>query len=362
MRYLLGRGLLATTLCAGACASDSPPPEPEEQQLFLGGSEGYNIFRIPALIKTSAGTLLAFAEGRQTLQDDGNIDLVLKRSEDGGQTWSPLQLVHDFGEDTAGNPAPVVDSESGRIWLPFSTNPGDSMFDRSQWLMHSDDDGLSWSEPVEITSQVKEPNWSWYASGPGRSIQLESGRLVIPSNRQDEQGVRRAHAIYSDDAGETWNRSTELAEGTDEATVAQLADGRLYMNTRYDNEELFVRAVSWSEDDGETWSETIFDDALPDPVSQGSLLQTSHGLMFCNSNSQALLVRENLTCRLSDDGGETWHTSKVVQPGPGAYSSLEELGDGRYGLLYENGQLLPYDGLAYLTFTIDWLRAPPRAE
>jgi sialidase-1 len=160
-----------------------------QADLFVSGHEGYHTFRIPALVVAPGGVLLAFAEGRRHGRGDaGEIDLVLKRSTDGGATWSPIQIIASERGMTCGNPCPVVDTDTGVIWLPFCKNLADGgetlicqgKAPRTVWLTHSVDGGVTWARPVEITAAVKQPDWTWYATGPGHGIQLRSGRLVVP--------------------------------------------------------------------------------------------------------------------------------------------------------------------------------------
>src|SRR5688500_7910916 len=191
-------------------------PAVEEQTLFEAGDGGYHTYRIPSLITTKGGAVLAFCEGRKNNRGDaGDIDLVLRRSTDGGKTWGKVQVVWDEADNTCGNPCPVVDQKTGTVWLLMTHNlrtdteakivSGKSTGARAVWLTKSTDDGATWDKPVEITKDVKKPDWTWYATGPGIGIQLKSGRLLVPCDHKADGGkMRGSHAIYSDDAGKTW--------------------------------------------------------------------------------------------------------------------------------------------------------------
>ena len=203
--------LVGTAASLGADAE----PAPSQDAVFVSGTEGYHTFRIPSAIVTPHGTVLAFCEGRKSGRGDaGNIDLVLRRSTDGGLTWSSLQTVWDDGPNTCGNPCPVVDRTTGTVWLLLTWNRGDdpepkiiarqSKDTRRVFVTHSTDDGVTWTKPTEITDSTKLTNWTWYATGPGAGIQIERGphqrRLVIPCDHI-EAGTKRyySHVIYSDD-------------------------------------------------------------------------------------------------------------------------------------------------------------------
>src|SRR6266508_4888788 len=210
------------------------------EDLWVGGEGGYHTYRIPALVVTARWTVLAFCEGRKHGRGDaGEIDLLARRSGDGGRTWSETQVVVTEPGMTCGNPAPVLDRDSGRIWLPFCKNPAEGgegairkgLATRTVWVTRSEDDGLTWAEPVEITADVKRPDWTWYATGPCHGIQLTGGRLVIPCDHRTrvtaaEGEQLHSHVIYSDDHGATWQIGGVVTEeGTNESVAAELADG-----------------------------------------------------------------------------------------------------------------------------------------
>lgn len=345
-----------------------------QSDIFVSGEGGYHTYRIPSLIVTANGTLLAFGEGRKGSDSDtGDIDLLLKRSEDGGETWSETQVVWDDGANTCGNPCPVIDATSKRILLPMTWNHGeDSQKEiesqtghdtRRAFLTWSDDDGQTWAKPKDITESAKSQDWTWYATGPGIGIQLRSekyrNRIVIPCDHRPVGGRHaepRSHCIYSDDGGNTWQMSEPLGDKTDECAVVELTDGRLQLNMRsYHGEH--CRAISYSSDGGATWSEVALDRNLPEPVCQGSMIRLGwpengkkSRILFANPASTK---REKMTVRLSEDEGQSWSVSRVVHEGSAAYSCLAVLPDGRVGLLYEcdayNRITLARFGLAWLT-------------
>jgi hypothetical protein len=341
-------------------------------EIYVAGEGGYHTYRIPALIVTPAGTVLAFAEGRKGgAADSGNIDLVLRRSTDGGASWSAMQVLVDNGPNSASNPCPVVDRNTGAIWLLSTRNLGtdresDIIAGTSQatptvWAMKSQDEGATWSTPVEITSNVKPRDWTWYATGPGTGIQTRSGRLVIPANHAEYPGgVHRSHLFYSDDGGATWTLGGSAEPGTNESQVVELTDGRLMLNMRnHPPLPANFRMVATSPDGGRTLSTARPDAALIEPPAQASILRHSitsspggQRLLFSNPASPA---RERLTVRMSYDDGATWPVSRVVHDGPAAYSSLAVLPDRSIGLLFERGQRSPYEKITLSRFTLAWL-------
>ena len=234
-------------------------------EVYVAGEGGYHTYRIPSLIVTPKGTVLAFAEGRKGgAGDSGNIDLVLRRSTDGGVSWSSMQVLVDNGPNSASNPCPVVDRNTGTIWLLSTRNLGtdresDIIAGTSQatptvWVMTSQDEGATWSTPVEITSSVKAQDWTWYATGPGIGIQTRSGRLVIPANHAEYPGgTHRSHLFYSDDGGRTWMLGGSADPGTNESQVVELTDGRLMLNMRnHPPKPANFRMVATSTDGGRT--------------------------------------------------------------------------------------------------------------
>lgn len=339
----------------------------DQCDLFTSGQEGYHTFRIPALAVTTQGTLLAFAEGRKAGRGDaGEIDLVLKRSLDNGVTWQPLQIVVTEPGMTCGNPCPVVDQATGVIWLPFCKNLADGNEDlitqgkapRTVWLTHSHDDGVTWATPYEITADVKDPSWTWYATGPTHGIQLRSGRLVIPCDHIVGQHFDRqrdpyhSHVIYSDDHGASWHIGGSVDVGTNECALVETADGALYINCRnYVGEKR--RAVAWSVDQGATFTEFRWDETLIEPICQASLVRyDAKHILFANPAST---TREKLTVRLSADDGQSWPVAKMLYSGPAAYSDLAVLPDLTICCLYEQGDAHPYERLTLARFDLAWL-------
>ena len=325
--------------------------------VFTSGNDGYHSYRIPSIILTQSETLLAFCEGRRNnRRDHGDIDLLVKRSQDGGKTWSAQHVVYgEPGDITIGNPCPVVDQDTGTIWMLFCRDNNDVL------ITHSNDDGLTWSAPTDITSSVKQPNWGWYATGPGVGIQLQNsaykGRLVIPcDHRADETYGNGSHAIYSDDHGKTWHISTLIQPGANECQVVELADGTLKMDIRMQNHSEGYRATSTSQDGGHTWTPIEHDTNLICPKCQASFIGTGgNRVLFSNpayngEPNPNRGPRENMTVRLSENGGINWMQEKVLHKGPSAYSCLTTFPNGDIACFYEAGNDTPYDHLKFERF------------
>ena len=335
--------------------------------LFRSGDEGYSCFRIPAAVTTVKGSILVFAEARKnSCQDAGDIDLVMKRSEDGGKTWSKMQIVWDDSANTCGNPAPVVDRYTGNIILLSTWNKGTdheaqiingkSSDTRHVFVLTSKDDGISWSKAKDISSDTKQPDWTWYATGPCNGIQIRAkknrGRLIIPCDHI-EAGTKKyySHVIYSDDGGTNWKLGGSTpADQVNECTVAELPGGKLLLNMRnYSSQK--VRQTSCSYDGGLSWSALKPDTALREPVCQASMIwyKRQHGRrsFLAFSNPASSTKRMNMTVKLSYNKGKTWKKQLQVYAGPSAYSNLVIIPDGRLACLYEAGVKSPYEGIAF---------------
>jgi sialidase-1 len=397
------RALLAGALCAvlvgslaQSAAAAAPEPFVDQQVLFKAAQEqGYACFRIPAIVRGAGGSLLAFAEGRvDNCGDTGDIDVVVKRSTDGGRTWSPLTLVNEGGGDTHGNPVPIVDQVTGRIFLFTTYNAGrdddrpcDTPCERTPYLQHSDDDGRTWSEPVDMSAQAKLPEWDWWiATGPVHGIQLtrgpHAGRLVFGVSGEASDGTR-ANAndgalVYSDDHGETWQVGavgrTEFQPGErftqkpQEITVTELADGSVYANAREQGgTSVGNRSFAVSRDGGETFSTQWT--AIPDlvtPTVQGAVLRlrrAGRGDRILFSAPSDTDRRRWMMIRSSYDGGRTWESAEQgtrITSDWSGYSDLVQISDPtdrstEIGLLYEGGPVDARDEIRFVRFNEEYL-------
>ncbi len=356
----------------------------ESTTVFRSGEDGYATYRIPAITRTGDGTLIAFAEGRvSTAADDGNVDLLAKRSTDDGRTWGELQVVADMDDNFIGNPSPVVDRESGRVVLlaTFKAGADTELEIRTatgadtsrEYLLTSDDDGETWSQPTEITESVKLPEWRWYSVGPGHAFQIESGpyegRMVAAANHSDGSLNYGAHLLLSDDGGQTWRiGAIDTPQGgplhPNEATAAALTDGTIVVSARdQEGADEWHRLRTTSTDGGETFSAPFQDQAgLVMPVVQASMLglvgdgsdgegagEAESGTLLLSgpSDSQA---RIDLRVRTSVDAGMTWSEGLLVGPGPAAYSDLVLIPGGLVGVLFETGDAQANERIDFATF------------
>lgn len=392
-------GILASlAVCPVNASSDET--EPVTTELFHANTGGYAQYRIPGLVVTTKGTLLAYCEARRGITSDWvGIDVLLRRSTDGGRTWSdpwkvanppagipknPVALAKKLAgpdELTINNPVMIVDRQTGSIHLLYCVEYARCFHVRS------DDDGVTFGPPAEITATFEEFRsdypWKVLATGPGHGIQLANGRFVVPlwlSNGEGGHGHRPSivSVIYSDDHGKTWNRGDVVARNPDpinpsETAAVQLDDGRVMLNMRNESEPRY-RAISISGDGAKGWSPFTFDKQLADPICFGSLAglprQPGHDkirILFSNLDNPKNRDRENLTIKLSDDDGQTWPFSKVLVPGESGYSDLAVGDGGAIYCFYEEGRAgkKPFNPRVLLLsrFSEAWLReAKPAAE
>lgn len=333
----------------------------QKTTIFTSGTDGYHTYRIPMLLTAANGDLLAFCEGRRDgSSDTGKIDLLLRRSGDGGTTWGEPQKIWGDRENTCGNPSAVVDPESGDIVLLSTWNlgadresaivAGESRDTRRVFLLRSRDHGATWSEAKEITDDVKRREWSWYATGPGAGIAIEhgphKGRLLIPCDHIEGEH-RYSHAILSDDGGHTWRRGGRIGPGVNECEAVELADGRLLMNMRNHKASETHRKLSFSTDGGETWTGQRSDPVLIEPICQAAIRRYRWPdgdlpgvILFSNPACAPCpdrLSRRNLVLRASFDEAQTWPVAVVPHAGMAAYSDLAIAPDGTICCLYECG-------------------------
>ncbi|MFF7351408.1 exo-alpha-sialidase [Streptomyces filipinensis] len=360
----------------------------ESSQPYAAGQGGYHTYRIPATVRTGDGAVLAFAEGRHAgAGDTGDIDVVLRRSTDGGCTWGPLTVVAAGHGDTRGNPAPVVDPRTGAVILVTCGNSGsvtEAQIMRGEvpdergrrvFVQRSMDDGRHFTAPVDITAQVRRPGWRWYATGPGHAEVLtrgpHAGRLLVPANHSaapppgspdtgQEPRYYGGHALYSDDGGRTWHlgfvdATYDGLTNTNETSATQLPDGRLYFAARDQNGSApGNRLDSYSSDGGTTLDRpyTVQPTLGDVPVVQGSVLQLRSGAPLVFSAPSVPTARRALALWGSTDAGRTFTRLLTLSDRPAAYSDLVQLGHDTVGVLYETGTAHPYDTVEFRRVTL----------
>ncbi|MCK4747128.1 MAG: exo-alpha-sialidase, partial [Bacteroidales bacterium] len=252
-----------------------------EKDVFVGGREGINgtsNYRIPSLIAANDGSLLAFAEGRASGSDPGQagapINMSMKRSTDNGYTWSDVQVIHEDVNFDYSDPRLILNDQSGKLFLLYTQWPDDcgqkcvpSGLDNNSsinYLRTSTDNGITWSEAVNLNNQIKDPGWRALNVGPGNGVRLKyqtpaqggkNGRLILPGLRVDGNGQFNSLSIYSDDDGQSWNAGQESStlSGTNESELVELNDGRLLLTSRGNNSSSPSRGFYISEDGGISW-------------------------------------------------------------------------------------------------------------
>ncbi len=323
--------------------------------IFKPGESGYSFFRIPAAVRTSEGTLLCFAEGRVDGRSDfGNIDLVLKRSEDNGATWGDLIVVRDDGKNRCCNPVPVA-LDGGKVLLVYCWNLDGASSTQKVYTVFSDDDGKTWGDSAEITPQILRDGESGYMTGPVHGIVKKyapaAGRIIVPARCRSPYD-KPAHVIYSDDGGKTWKKGASASyTHENENTVTELANGDILMNMRDYN----TAGTSWfrwdavSSDGGLTFG-TARMTSLVEPKNgcEGALLtlsdDTARGVStVLFSNPSHISSRRWGSVKISYDNGKTWPAMcrYTDETGDGMYSAYSDLvlldGGKAVGIIYEAG-------------------------
>lgn len=350
-----------------------------ERRMGIGvrhaGDDGSAAFRIPGLVTTNKGTLLGVYDVRYNSSVDlqEHIDIGLSRSTDGGKTWEKMRLPLAFGEydglpaaqNGVGDPSILVDTKTNTVWIVaawthgmgnqrawWSSHPGMDLNHTAQLVMaKSTDDGKTWSAPINVTEQVKLPEWYFLLQGPGRGITTSDGTLVFPIQFIDKTRIPNAGIMYSKDRGETWKIHNYARTNTTEAQVAEVEPGVLMLNMR-DNRG-GSRAVYTTTDFGQTWKEHESSrTALIEPVCMASLISVKAKdnvlgkdlLIFSNPNSTS--ARKDMTIKISMDGGKIWsadHQLLLDEDYNWGYSCLTMIDKETIGILYESS-------VAHMTF------------
>ncbi|MBI2687494.1 MAG: exo-alpha-sialidase [Acidobacteria bacterium] len=351
------------------------PAQPLETDLFKAGEQGYVTYRIPGLL-AHGKTVLAYAEARRDgFGDWADIDVVLRRSTDGGRTWEPMRVLADSGTDTVNNPVAIPGAKEREIHFLYCVNYA------RVFHIRSTDGGRSFGKPVEITGAFeglrRAYDWNVIATGPGHGIRLRNGRLLVAvwlSTGGKRHRPSRVSTLYSDDDGKTWNTGDLVPDtlpNPSETYAVELKDGRVMLNIRSEAAE-HRRAISVSNDGARRWSVPRFDTALLEPVCMAALIRhPGGGLLFSNPDTlDATYVdaaktvnrdRKNLTVQWSVDDGATWTAKRVMEPGLSGYSDLAATSDGTILCLFERGGLekniFRTSRLSLARFSLDWVKS-----
>jgi len=314
--------------------------------VFTPGDQPGQAYRIPAMVVLPGDNVLAFAESRQEAMSDLlNIDIVERRSADGGSTWTPIQVVEDMGTQTVHSPTVVYDDSTKTVWLAFCTDY------EQLHITSSTDSGVTWAPARDLSSELALPAGTYCHNGPGVGVQLGDGRLVIPTN----QGEPRA--LFSDDHGATWALGGTIAGG-EEPQMWVKEDGTLCANLR--NAPGSGRLITSSADRGASWPAPHEDPNLPDAGTQAAVMRLPAlgdqpaALLFANPGSS---YRANMTLRMSEDDGQTWPVSRLLYDGAAGYSQIGVLSDGTILVLFETGRLDLRESITMARVDRAWLTA-----
>jgi len=364
--------------CAHAARSTAPSaeflPRGELVRIDVATSGvGSPYYRIPALAVSTRGTILVAFDARPTLADlPSSIRIVLRRSGDGGKTFGGQIIVRAGDADHGyGDPSFVVDRRTGRIFLFYAagmrqgftgshtgTDVNDPDILQTDYS-YSDDDGISWRSR-RITPMLKMPEWGGLFAASGAGIQIVAGPYagrLVQQYTVRYNGKNWAASAFSDDDGTTWHMGHLIGPGADENKSVELPDGKLMLNIRAKP----YRKVAYSSDGGDTWYGLHDDTNLIDPGNNGSIIRYAQSgpgrdkkLSLLFSNTESASDRRDLTVKLSCDNGRSWPVRRTVEPGASAYSSLADLGGGKFALLYERGD---YTHITLAIFDSTWLPA-----
>jgi sialidase-1 len=387
LTHRIGAELIEVRLQDGTRVPAQTKADSRPQRIGLAlrqaGEDGVNTYRIPGLVTTNEGSLLAVYDVRYNdpvdLQE--NIDVGLSRSTDGGQTWQDMRIIMDMGtygglsedENGIGDPSILVDRNTGTIWVAGlwlhgypgqrawnASEPGMSPEETGQFvLVKSEDDGLTWSEPINVTDQLKKPEWQLFFNGPGMGITMHDGTLVFAAQYKDENRIPHSTIVYSKDGGETWEVGTGAKSETTEAQVVEIDNGTLMLNMRDDrnrsnrNDPLNGRSVAATTDMGKTWTEhPTSRRALREPNCMASIIAYDHperGRILFFSNPDTQVARDHITIKTSFDDGMTWpeeNQLELYEDNTYGYSCLTMVDKDHIGILYEGNRELFFEKIA----------------
>lgn len=338
-----------------------------QTNLFWRGLHGVNTYRIPAMVQTQQGTIIAVVDARKNSPHDlpADISLVMRRSFDEGTHWTRIRTIVSVPSGGVGDASLLLDRSNGRVWCFFNYGPPGIGFWTAKpgartgpttlqvHAMYSDDQGATWSKSVDITPEIKKPSWQAMFATSGTDIQLKDGRFLMPLVVRDAKGVIHSVNAYSDDHGKTWKVGKFIGSGTNESHPVELNGGVVMQNMRDGS----TREIARSTNGGESFGPVYHDSALIDPGCNAGITRFRSGgknlLIFTNAANQK--TRRNLTVKVSYDQGKTWPVSRVIDAGSSGYSTVIRLKNGDVGVLYERGGPLAIRWITFARFNLKWI-------